>query len=731
MSDFEINLNDLEDSKSITSSIKRSFYPQNQQIVKSTSHSQSNNFDRTLMSRDINKVLQGDGIYRNPAFSLAAYEQNTKSSMHTILAMGSDLDQVSVPDPDYTGDGSGEEGVGLLTGSQARVEIARKSLMSTGIAPGGFESAMQAFVSSNIADPISGAGATNVVVNSNGDETTHGSTGYPDYIGAQVYNNANKSITFKDELTQEELLEYDRKVNTLLKKSKFDTNEPSIFKNGFGINFNTNSKNQDLTKLGFSIQQAGSYIQINPGEKPKYQTEIIDQKILGTGTRTVMVSPALLELLNRLTDSLYIKGDLDATRGLVGPNFTELTSSNNSITDHAFGRAIDIFAVGQSIRDKISFKNPVPSAQVYLDGLKLLLQYIEALPQELHPDLIVVSDQISNQLGIVSGLEDSSTAVKKMFPNLSVSVNFHSDSSHRNHIHLSFASKRSGVILPPVGKMPVTGETYSPSTQRLLTGIDKFKKVYKQTDDPLSELEVFTLLNSYGNFGEEVAAVFTGIAHRESRFNPWATNDSGFWSMWQLGTRTKQGGTNVFEIQVPSQEKIEFWKLSYKNWKEENLTVDTIDNFVRPLQKNDPSKNAGRGFFDERAFIPINQVWALRAKLGAKGLKFKFNKLTNGNLSLLDAWGERFLYYGWVSKVPYSIVRNAYTKGTGKSESVLRAWLLQNIPQNSRIRNPDPTTGKTILESWLDGKVYTPVIYQKSDGSYNAPEGWPALPTPR
>lgn len=151
MADFNVNVDDLGDSQSITSMVKRSFYPENQQIIKNTSYSQDDNYDRSLMTRDVIKVMQGDGIYRNPAFPLAGYENNTKAALHTVLAMGSDIDEtVAVADPD---DPKNEA---RLTGAQARMEIARKSIMTTGFAPGGFDDAVESFVSSATADVLSG-----------------------------------------------------------------------------------------------------------------------------------------------------------------------------------------------------------------------------------------------------------------------------------------------------------------------------------------------------------------------------------------------------------------------------------------------------------------------------------------------------------------------------------------------------------------------------------------------
>ena len=137
-SDFDININDLSDSKSSVAKIKESFYPGNQQIITGTSQSQSGEYGRSLMSRDPAKVLQGDGLYRNPAFATAGYEQNVQTSLHSVLAMGADIDDtVKVADPD--------DPTKTLSGAQARQEIARKSVMTTGFGARGFDVANAAF----------------------------------------------------------------------------------------------------------------------------------------------------------------------------------------------------------------------------------------------------------------------------------------------------------------------------------------------------------------------------------------------------------------------------------------------------------------------------------------------------------------------------------------------------------------------------------------------------------
>lgn len=82
MSDYPIGIEDLMDSKSITNKISSSYYPNGEMVIKKTSLSEQPYQDRVLRSTDPIKILQGDGIYRNPAYAVNAYAQSTQSAMH-------------------------------------------------------------------------------------------------------------------------------------------------------------------------------------------------------------------------------------------------------------------------------------------------------------------------------------------------------------------------------------------------------------------------------------------------------------------------------------------------------------------------------------------------------------------------------------------------------------------------------------------------------------------------
>jgi hypothetical protein len=304
-SDFNINVNDLSDSQSITSRIKNSFYPDNTQVVKGTSQSQSGEYGRSLMARDPSKVLQGDGLYRNPAFVMAGYEQNVQSSLHAILAMGADIgDTVKIADPDNPGGPP-------LTGTQARLELARKSVMSTGFGARGFDDANAAFTANGSnpvtgTDPSTGGGsdASGSAPGTSGE--THNSQEYETPPNAQVFSNQNRAIAILSQMTEAEKAAYLAKVNTLLSKANFGigSGDAGVLRNGFNLNLKKNEKGQVLKDLKFTLKQSQSYIEVNG--KMVGTNDPVPKDLIGS-EHQCMISAALIELLNRLTDSIKIR----------------------------------------------------------------------------------------------------------------------------------------------------------------------------------------------------------------------------------------------------------------------------------------------------------------------------------------------------------------------------------------------------------------------------------------
>ena len=102
MSDFNYSIEDLTDTSSITRKTSNNFYgnlPTGEPIV--TSDSKSGDASRSLTQRDLQSVLAGDALYRNPAFALQLSNQSVQSSINGILGSvgGADANNLKIQDP--------------------------------------------------------------------------------------------------------------------------------------------------------------------------------------------------------------------------------------------------------------------------------------------------------------------------------------------------------------------------------------------------------------------------------------------------------------------------------------------------------------------------------------------------------------------------------------------------------------------------------------------------------
>jgi hypothetical protein len=357
----------------------------------------------------------------------------------------------------------------------------------------------------------------------------------------------------------------------------------------------------------------------------------------------------------------------------------------------------------------------VPAADVYLKGLNILLAQIEALPQEIHPDLIVVSDLLAAQLGIKGGLEDANSGIRLAFPNLAKHTNFHSDSRHRNHIHVSFGAKRSGSFEPVA---TVTAQSVTPpgTTPPATTtppvipagGLEKFKISYKtKKDTKITRDEIMQLLVTSGLFSDEIAALFVGIAEREAGFQPGALNtnrrtgDFSF-GLFQINLLPSGGGNLKYPLIYPTPAKVLGVKLAYSI--DSDTDVTSLGNKVISL--------ASRETTDERMFIPYNQAHILAAKyVGLPKYQNALSKNTKLNDYAFRPWGDYKKAVdapmGSFTGVKYSVVRDVYLANTGNSEEKLKTFIKAKFKDKRAYAK---------LTEWFSGYYYT--MAYTSNGTY-------------
>jgi hypothetical protein len=215
------------------------------------------------------------------------------------------------------------------------------------------------------------------------------------------------------------------------------------------------------------------------------------------------------------------------------------------------------------------------------------------------------------------------------------------------------------------------------------------------------------LLRSSGYYSDEVAALFVGIAERESHWHPGSINtnrNTGDFSFGflQMNLLPNGHGSKTFSLSYPTKASVLGYKLAY------STTADTDPEVL----KNKVKTIATLETTDERIFIPYNQVaMLLTVALSAEEANRIIKTLKPVDKFIFHAWGDYNVYpendsrynpdytVGTLGSVKYSTVRNAYTINTGKSEEVLKAWIRKAF---TTVKSP----GLAYLDRWFAGSVF-------------------------
>lgn len=462
----------------------------------------------------------------------------------------------------------------------------------------------------------------------------------------------------------------------------------------------------------------------------------ISKEIIKAGKTKAFISACLIELLLFLHSKGYnISGGFGIERAsntaIQGSDRTRLTSGTpdkpSKVTDHAFGRAFDLFTIVNKNEKMLSVGS---SLDEYIRQLNILLSVLNTAPPHLLPDYLKIGRSCPDEY--VQTPYQSANIVSKIaekYPNLKyVKINRDDpdDSTHTSHIHISFAPSRAGKYTGPSGKLTIvnapsskvadsrldyineTGFIVSPELSGI--NINRLSKSYQNDKSQLSDIEVYYLLSQYGNFSPEISALFTAIAWRESAFSPYAANEFGYFGLFQIGTRAGSDGKNTSNLILPASEKnIAHWKLAYVNWETEGFTEQTIDKKLEQVQS--AANNFGLQHYDPRVWIPRNQMALLRGKIAQKDFRKKIEVWGKKTLTSLGGpWGDNYWKNGFIGGLSFKVAADVYTKGTGKSSDVLKKWVLENIPLDSPTRKNDSKYGITKLEVWVDLSKYTPEV---------------------
>jgi hypothetical protein len=694
MADFKFNdIETLQDAKSIANNFADNIVPDNGIAISSTTTASRNYENQTLVSTDLTSAASGkellsSDLYTN-MFNLNMNRESLSSLSRSIFSDGS----LKIKDNELGGQ--------LFEGTDAALRLATSGSLgkkyNEGLAGEMNQKLLYKYNSS--------------------DGTGTGDSPYetaPDAVSAD-----GNSIALFNSLTEQEKKWY---VERGMKLKSYSVVADSSYLTG-GFNFDIPD---DLTYLGYDTGSRFPDV-INPDKT-------IPKEIIEAPSQKAYISACLIELLISLASKNYsFIGGLGAHRGsqikFMGPNNTLLQSGTaekkSYITDHAFGRGFDF--------DRFNSLTPLSNATAseYETQLDSLLSVINTIPSHLLPDYIKIGNHCSDDyVQKYDGTKVTSGPIIQKYSNLkyiTIDKDGPGETVHRSHIHISFSAFRGGRYAgkdgfislkgssesAPSTNTPAVGGSLSSKIRSVLVSEGVKTKAYQEKSflndtSGLSDLQVFELLYDFGNFNEELSALFTALSWRESSHRPYTVNKSGFYGLWQVGSRKEAGGSNRVELPFPKEVNSKFWRLAYKDWAKDKINESNYDATLKRVQTAD--NTFGISYYNPLVWVPKNQIALLRSKLSQFNYKTQIKgPLGNKNNSwIFSAWGETFLTHGWIGGVSFWIAADVYKKATGYDVSRLQNWLFDNTPRDSRTRAKDSTRqNRSKLEVWTDLSLYT------------------------
>lgn len=632
---------------------------------------------------------------RNPATLMDVNSKFVQSSLHGILTAGSKYEGFSIPNPDYQGNNGEKQ---TLTGSEAYMRTVSQSMMGTGLAP---SNTTNPILEKMLSDSLKNQ-TTSLVGESNGAVYKHNNITYELKEGAPSLG--ARAIAIVDQLPAEEseiYLERGRELNKRI-------SEPAL-----NVGFEFDIPNQFSS---YKFSQTQSYF-------PDASTaSAVDAALIESASKRAYVCAALIECLLMLTDptkGITIKGRFGLSRAILSENDSSQRNikptdgidpnNTNTISDHVFGRAFDIDAIG-------SFSNFGKSKEHYAASLNYVLSRLNTMPMQLIPDVITISPDVAKDIGQLEGFESENHPLKTMYPNLKY-TNIESAPDHKDNIHISFSPNRAGQYIGSAGWVSTTKSQASTSDssgynteEDVSAAKEKAYTNYKNSGPDISLNELFIILTKEGPFSEEAAAILCALSARESSKNPSSFNGicsetatawSGDYSfgLFQfnlislMNKQSNQSG-NVpiyYDGSKVNPSMISAAELAYTPGKQQGWDPNAIGKKMIELQNN------GKTDTDDRLWYPINQVWSLMQKWGRTDFKntSKINQ-SNGFFH----WGD---YddrsdVGFIFDVKFQDAVNVYLT-SGKPVDELIKWVKDQFPKH----NP-----KTIpyIDNWLSGEVY-------------------------
>ena len=447
----------------------------------------------------------------------------------------------------------------------------------------------------------------------------------------------------------------------------------------------------------------------------------------------------LLLCIGSAGSGIYAKGRLGATNGFTGAT-KDVRGDQGGVSDHTFGRAFDITVVGSSVSDAVELASK--NIDNYRKALKTLLAKLDTIPEYLHPDLIIIHDELVTEFGIGNGFESDSTTksaalVTKQYKNLS-RINFTGDSGHRDHIHMSFGPARAGSYADWVAEGTSDSIFVDPESGDSPAGnpndLTELGANFATSQDKLvNKNALYGALVKYGGYSAEAAAIWMCLAERESNFGvgsfngqvnnsegvPRGTSDYSI-GLWQVNF---YGVSSLLEIDLVLasldpvkktiiKEKGRGYKLIDKDWLA-NGTKDAASAILKmkewykvSLSKgpNALGVSEGKIHADSRLWNALTQIFLLEKM--SSGLKdgwmwWNWGEYgTEGNVG--DAYSDsKRPPAGWLRGLRFQTAVNYYiANNPGKTVEDLKLWVKKKGTDGRR------RSTKEFLDRWLEGYVF-------------------------
>lgn len=457
--------------------------------------------------------MDGDALYRSPNFALQMSNNNTQSSINSILASvgGPDANNLEIQDPN-----SQDPNAKLKGSAAAKMVVAKSSLGKQSLS----------FGTRNFLTELENSATQGT----SGTGSDHQDTSNFPFDPTRGGQSEIRAITIKESLSTEEAKIFDEKIKELKDKGILTSNAVP-----FKANFPTTNVSLKAT-VARGMQDYASGADLNFA------------KFNG---QTILPCASLIELLLTLDAKIRIRGSFDLERASAN-KVAVLISGGGAIAegatlnDHTTGRGIDVGYLGPSDTEEYNTWNK--NLDVNRKAFTLLLDTLMSVDDALLPDLIVFDDRLADEFGMIRGgyeidnkEENLNGILQKKYARLR-KINFHPDGGHQNHFHIAFSPQRAG-----------TYQDYYDTTSSSSGDSDSFTGVSSGTADTTSELyknfinsnekikntnALYKGLIDYVGLRPESAALFMAIAERESNIGVGSFNgnlNTGDYSigLWQ------------------------------------------------------------------------------------------------------------------------------------------------------------------------------------------------------